>query len=66
MIDKNIVDLLDNFFTRCAFVTICVMMILSSYYPRYEFLDATHRVDTITGKSEFYSNHSYDRGWRGE
>jgi hypothetical protein len=64
---KDFIQSHDNFFTRCLFMTICMTIglsyLLGTYYPRYEFIDATHRVNKVTGKSEYYSSNSYDKGW---
>ena len=52
-----------NFAVKCFIVTWCISYLLNAYYPSYEFLDATHRVNTVNGKSESYSYFEYNRGW---
>lgn len=52
------------FFLKSVIITMCLSYLFSSFYPRYEFLDAKHRCDKISGKVEYYSDCSYDRGWK--
>lgn len=54
---------LKEFITRVAFVAFCIGVLLHLFYPRYEFIDARHRCNTVSGAVEEYSNCSYNRGW---
>lgn len=54
---------LDNFINRCVCITICVLVVLYCFFPRYEFLDKGHRADRISGKVESYSHEFYNKGW---
>jgi len=54
---------LDDFIIRCVVVTLCIWFLLYNFYPQYEFIDSTHRVNKVSGKSEYYSTGSIDRGW---
>lgn len=51
------------FAIKCVIVTLCIGNLLSNYMPKYEFLDSSHRVNKVTGESEYYSNSCWDKGW---
>ena len=55
-----------EFIVKAVVVTLCLSFILFLFLPSlptYYFFDSTHRCNLVTGKSESYSNASYDRGW---
>lgn len=54
---------LKDFIIKCVVITLCVWLILYLFYPRYEFFDDTHRANKITGRVEYYSDRSFDKGW---
>ncbi len=51
---------LDDFISRCIVVTACISFGLYFFYPRYDFIDVTHRFDKVSGKFEVYTH----IGWR--
>lgn len=54
---------LKEFIIKLALITFCLWLLLDLFIPKYEFIDAKHRVNKITGKSEYYSDQSYNVGW---
>lgn len=51
------------FAIKCVVITLCIGNLLSNYMPKYDFIDNSHRVNKVTGKSEYYSNRCWDKGW---
>lgn len=54
---------LSDFSKRCLMGTFCLALLMYFFYPKYEFLDSTHRVNKVTGSSEYYYKGSYPYGW---
>jgi hypothetical protein len=52
-----------DFIIKSGFVTICIGWLLFNFYPCYQFIDATHRCNTVTGEVEYYNNNGYRNGW---
>jgi hypothetical protein len=54
---------LDEFIKKLILITLCIWLLLYLFFPKYQFIDCEHRVNILNGKSEHYSNRSWDRGW---
>jgi hypothetical protein len=48
-----------EFIIKVSFVTFCLGVLLYLFYPCYEFIDETHRVNTITGRVDYYESQYY-------
>lgn len=51
-----------DFIIKCCVVTLCVTWLLYLFFPRYEFTDATHVANRITGKIHYYTTSGYSTG----
>lgn len=51
------------FCIKCVVVTLCIGNLLSNHMPKYHFIDESHRVNKVTGESEYYSDRCWDKGW---
>ncbi len=51
------------FVLKCLVITMCLSHLLSSYMPKYEFLDPTHRYNTVTGKTEHKVGDYFTKHW---
>lgn len=52
-----------KFGIKCIIVTICLYILIGSFFPKYEFPDTHHRCNRATGVVESFSTASYNRGW---
>jgi hypothetical protein len=55
---------LDRLMTILVIFLLCLLLI-TLYSPKqvYHFFDSKHRVNLVTGSSEYYSDQSWDKGW---
>ncbi len=43
---------IQEFFLKCFIITLFLIPLLYFFYPKYEFIDSTHRCNKVTGKVE--------------
>ena len=53
---KTLLSHTPTFFMKCLIITFFIGFLFSCCYPKYDFIDAKHRCNKITGKSEYYFN----------
>ena len=45
-----------EFILKCFIMTCCIYFLFNNFFPRYEVVDASWRMDKITGKKEWLNS----------